>query len=227
MTQKITSENYVAHALRTDCILTMELIARLTDPDTIRLLHAAMGLVTEAGEFMDMLKKHIFAGKPLDKVNAVEELGDSQWYSALAIDVLRTTLSEVMTININKLKLRYPEKFTEDSCINRDVVSERNFLENVVEDCEVALSERGKDWIKFSDMILQHTEDYTVPQYGDKGEDQCTDYSAKECVLQAQKYLSRFGKNQREGQQELDFLKASHYLQMAHDKYIEEKEAGI
>jgi hypothetical protein len=40
-----------------------------------------------------MLKKHIMYGKEIDEVNAIEELGDSNWYEGLAIDVLRTTLN--------------------------------------------------------------------------------------------------------------------------------------
>ncbi len=88
-----------------------------------------MGLTTEAGEFVDMLKKHIFYGKPIDYVNAKEEIGDTLWYTALAIDVLETTMNEVMTVNIDKLKARYPEKFTEFNAENRDLVTERKILE--------------------------------------------------------------------------------------------------
>jgi NTP pyrophosphatase (non-canonical NTP hydrolase) len=125
----MTSKNYVQNVLRTDCPVTPELVDRISNPQTIRLIHAAFGLATESGEFLDMLKKHIFYGKPLDLVNAKEELGDTMWYVGMAIDVLKTTLDEVMTINIDKLKLRYPEKFTEHHAENRDLESERNLLE--------------------------------------------------------------------------------------------------
>jgi len=84
------------------------------------------------------------------------------------------------------------------------------------------MSERGNDWQNFSDGVLNHIEEYTVPQYGDKGADQATEYTAADCIKQAQKYLSRFGKNSREGQQQLDFMKVCHYVQMASDKYAEE-----
>jgi hypothetical protein len=86
------------------------------------------------------------------------------------------------------------------------------------------LSLRGCDFIHFADKVFNHIETYTVPQYGDKGEDQMTNYTAKELVQQSQKYMSRYGRNAREGQQELDFLKAVHCLQMAHDKYLEESQ---
>ena len=87
------------------------------------------------------------------------------------------------------------------------------------------MSQRGDDWKKFAEGVAFHIEMYTVPQYGDKGNDQVTEYTAADCIKQAQKYLSRFGKNSREGQQELDFLKVCHYVQMAADKYVEEQEA--
>ena len=89
-----------------------------------------MGLVTEAGEFQDMLKKHVFYGKPLDEVNLKEEIGDLLWYCAIALEALDTDFEAVMETNINKLKARYPEKFTEDKAENRDLVKEREILEN-------------------------------------------------------------------------------------------------
>jgi NTP pyrophosphatase (non-canonical NTP hydrolase) len=129
MSEKMTSENYVANVLRTESPGNPETVARLIEPRTIRLIHAAMGLVSEAAELMDMLKKHIFYGKKLDLVNAVEEVGDGQWYAGLAIDVLETTFDEVLTKNIAKLRTRYPEKFTEDAAINRNLKLEREVLE--------------------------------------------------------------------------------------------------
>lgn len=126
----ITSENYVQNVLRSESPVTSQLRDRLQNEDTIRLLHAAMGMATEAGEFLDMLKKHIFYGKPMDFVNAKEEVGDQMWYAGLAIDVLKTTFDEVLTVNIDKLKARYPEKFTEEAAINRDLNTERAILES-------------------------------------------------------------------------------------------------
>ena len=103
----ITSENYVENVLRTATHDFEAIKKRLDNPEMIMLLHAAMGLNTEQAEFMDTLKKYIYYGKQFDKVNAIEELGDSQWYLALAVYVLKTTLNEIMTGNIEKLKLRY------------------------------------------------------------------------------------------------------------------------
>lgn len=127
----ITSANYVQNAIRTESMDLDAIASRLCDPDTIRLLHSAMGLSTEAGEFLDMLKKHIFYGKELDLTNAKEEIGDSMWYAAIGIDVLRTTLNDVMQGNINKLRKRYPEKFNKEDALCRDLDGERKILEDL------------------------------------------------------------------------------------------------
>ena len=209
----ITSENYVQHAVRTDCEYTPEMEQRVLA--SLRLLHASMGLVTEAGELMDMLKKHIFYGKQLDCVNAIEECGDAEWYIALALDEMKQTMNEVLTLNIQKLRRRYPDKFTSECAIERNVESERVLLETGT------MSKRGADWLAFSDKVLAHINNYTVPQYGDKGEDQITDWTIEECLLAVKKRLSRYGKNVRENQQTLDFLKMVHETQIAYEKFLE------
>jgi len=233
-----TSENYVEAVLRTDTPITQELIDRHSNPSTIRLIHAVLGMVTESAELADMLKRHLFYGKPIDVVNGMEELGDNQWYVGLAIDVFKTTMNDILTMNINKLQLRYPEKFCETKAVERNLDAERELLENLKKPAPeivftdndfttcsydgLGISERGADWLDFSDKVFRHIENYTVPQYGDKGEDQVTNYSDKECVRQVEKYAARFGKNAREGQQELDFIKIAHYAQLADSKYESE-----
>lgn len=76
-------------------------------------------------------------------------------------------------------------------------------------------SERAKDWDVFSTRVYNHIENYTVPQYGDKGEDLAGEYTQEQCLQQVKKYLARHGKNQRGGQDQQDLLKAAHYIQMA------------
>lgn len=104
--------------------------ARLADVRTLRLLHVAMGLCTEAGEFVDQLKKHIFYGKTLDKVNLIEELGDSSWYERIACDALEIGYLDMLERNIAKLRARFPEKFSEERAQTRDLVKERVILES-------------------------------------------------------------------------------------------------
>ena len=102
---------------------------RLQDLGTIRLLHAMIGLCTESGEFQDMMKKHIFYGKEIDKVNLVEELGDIMWYMAVACDELGVSLEEVMEKNAAKLAARYKGGFSEKKANNRNLKTERKILE--------------------------------------------------------------------------------------------------
>jgi NTP pyrophosphatase (non-canonical NTP hydrolase) len=109
-----------------------DILVRLSNDQTIRLLHAAQGLTTEAGEFADVLKKWIFYGfygKVLDQVNLVEELGDLLWYIACAANALNVNLEDVMSRNIEKLKTRYPSKFTAEAALRRDLEAERRILE--------------------------------------------------------------------------------------------------
>ena len=89
------------------------------------LMHAAMGMVTESGEFIDALKKLTIYGKPLDRTNLIEEIGDVQWYVALACRELGVSFEEVFDRNIEKLKVRFPDKFTSDAALNRDLDVER------------------------------------------------------------------------------------------------------
>jgi len=117
---KVTSENYVENVLRTEPADYTPVMERLQNLETVRLLHAVMGMVTEAGELATELKKFIFYGKALDKVNLQEEVGDSLWYAGLATDIMKTTMDDIMSGNIEKLKKRYPDKFSESHALNRD-----------------------------------------------------------------------------------------------------------
>lgn len=93
------------------------------------LQHAAMGMVTEAAEFMNVLKKQHAYGKPLDFVNLKEEVGDQLWFCALAARALGTSLEELADLNIRKLQTRFPSRFTAEQAIERDTVAERIVLE--------------------------------------------------------------------------------------------------
>ena len=121
--------DFIKLAIRTESTKTPLQLDLYPDCTPDRLLHAAMGLSTEANEFLDPIKKHLFYGKPLDLVNLKEELGDMLWYMAIAMDALDTTFEAEMTRVINKLKVRYPDKFTEYDAINRDLTAERRKLE--------------------------------------------------------------------------------------------------
>lgn len=123
-------DNYIENVVKTESPTTPELVARLASPENVRLLHAAIGMCTEAGEFIDQLKKHIFYGKPLDKVNLKEEIGDLMFYIGVAMDVLETDFDTEQRKNIAKLKARYGEKFSSKAAIERDLGKERKILES-------------------------------------------------------------------------------------------------
>jgi NTP pyrophosphatase (non-canonical NTP hydrolase) len=92
-------------------------------------LHMALGMVTEAGEFADVYKKALAYGKAIDYINLKEEIGDILWYIANFCNLQGWNMGDIMETNIKKLEARYPEKFTEDKAINRDLTFERKILE--------------------------------------------------------------------------------------------------
>ena len=85
-------------------------------------------------------------------------------------------------------------------------------------------STRSAEWIHFAAEVLEHIDNYTVPQYGDKGSDQCSEFSESDFITQMKKYLNRYGKNSREGQDRLDLMKIAHYACILHGKLTEEED---
>ncbi len=125
----MNSKDYISNAIKTESTDFQAMNQRLQNDGSKRLLHAGFGLSTEAGEFLDALKKHIFYGKELDRVNLREELGDLFWYMAIACDELDVPFEALMQRNIEKLKARYGEKFSEEKAEKRDLETEREILE--------------------------------------------------------------------------------------------------
>lgn len=93
-----------------------------------RLLHSAQGLMTESGEFMDVVKRAMQYGKPVDKINLLEELGDQCWYIAIALHALGSSFPEIMARNIDKLRVRFPDKFSTANALQRNLGAERRAL---------------------------------------------------------------------------------------------------
>ena len=122
------ASDYQNHTRRTDLPFYEDVGLRLADEETQRLLHYGMGMVTEVGEYMDALKKNLMYGKPIDKVNLREELGDVLWYVARACTALDISMEAIMDRNIEKLRARFPEKFTAEKALNRDLEKEREVL---------------------------------------------------------------------------------------------------
>ncbi len=93
------------------------------------IVHAIYGLCTEAGEISEAFLKAAKTGS-FDEVNLKEEAGDLLWYLAMLFRELNTDFEQVAETNINKLKARFPEKFTQDKAYNRDLNTEREILES-------------------------------------------------------------------------------------------------
>jgi len=77
-----------------------------------RLTTAAVGISAEGGEFMEIVKKMVFQGKPWNADNRehlIIELGDVLWYVAQACMALDVSFDEVLETNVKKLEKRYPE----------------------------------------------------------------------------------------------------------------------
>lgn len=83
------------------------------------LLQGVMGINGEAGEAIDIVKKYLFQGHPLDKDHLAKELGDVLWYIATTAEALDIDLHTIMQTNIEKLSARYGERFSTDASLHR------------------------------------------------------------------------------------------------------------
>jgi len=82
------------------------------ESDIHRLLTGAVGICAEGGEFMEIVKKIIFQGKPYNEDNVFHmkrELGDVMWYVAQCCIALDISLDEICDMNIEKLGKRFPD----------------------------------------------------------------------------------------------------------------------
>ena len=94
---------------------SLENIQDTSEIDVPRLMTAALGLSSEGGEFVEIVKKMFLQGKPADEDNIFHmkrELGDIMWYWVTACMALGLNPVEVIKENQEKLEARYGEKFT-------------------------------------------------------------------------------------------------------------------
>ena len=120
MTKQIDSDKYVDFVRQTTSPESLDYAALLTRMNNLELeddcnipplITAAFGLTAEAGEFTEVVKKIILQGKPYNEDNVFHmkrELGDICWYIAQACMALDTTFDEIIEMNVEKLKARYP-----------------------------------------------------------------------------------------------------------------------
>ena len=83
------------------------------------LMHAAAGMAGEAGEVLDLIKKHWVYDKPLDREKLIEELGDELFYYVAMLNLLGVNLDAVIQYNMAKLTKRYPDGYTDEAAIAR------------------------------------------------------------------------------------------------------------
>ena len=120
MTKNVDTDKYlefVEGVTSNESLHYASLIARANnleledDCNVPQLLTAALGLTAESGEFTEVVKKIIFQGKPYNEDNVFHmkrELGDICWYIAQACMALDTSFDEIIEMNVDKLKARYP-----------------------------------------------------------------------------------------------------------------------
>lgn len=104
----------------------------------IRLLHGAIGEMSETGEKLEALANQL-SGEQLDIINYAEELGDSAWYNAIqvaelvvlgAVEGKTITDDSIRAMNIAKLEKRNKGRsFNAEATLNRDTAAERAVLE--------------------------------------------------------------------------------------------------
>lgn len=86
-----------------------------------QLANLGLGLAGEAGEVVDLLKKHLFHGHELDHREVVDELGDLLWYLANLAYILDLPLELIASQNVDKLLKRYPDGFDPERSQHREV----------------------------------------------------------------------------------------------------------
>lgn len=89
-----------------------------------RLFHSIIGMATESTELLENM-----ADGNIDVVNLLEEIGDLHWYAAIAFDETGANWDDTLDTTIKKLKSRYPDAYSADNAINRDLATERAILE--------------------------------------------------------------------------------------------------
>ena len=104
----VTSDESLHYAALVSRMNNLELEDQCNVP---QLLTAALGLTAESGEFTEIVKKILLQGKPYNEDNVFHmkrELGDICWYIAQACMALDTSFDEIIEMNVDKLKKRYP-----------------------------------------------------------------------------------------------------------------------
>ena len=93
------------------------------------IIHGIIGKFTEAGELLEALLKAVLQTENLDTFNLREEIGDGFWYDAIILQAIGSNFGEAQAVNIQKLRKRFPDRFTEYDANTRNLAEERKILE--------------------------------------------------------------------------------------------------
>lgn len=96
-----------------------KLAMRTANEECMNLSNVGLGLTGESGECADIIKKHLHHNHELEREHLLKEYGDVLWYVALGCEVLGAKMEDVMQMNIDKLRARYPEGFEADKSLHR------------------------------------------------------------------------------------------------------------
>lgn len=88
-------------------------------PEHAGLVNFSIGLAGEAGEALDLIKKHVFHDHELDRAKLKKEIGDVVWYAAALAAEAGLTFEDVLETNVQKLRDRYPDGFSPDASQRR------------------------------------------------------------------------------------------------------------
>lgn len=90
------------------------------DGDLYEIANYGLGITGEAGEVADLIKKAVFHGHDIPVKDLKKELGDVLWYVSQLARVNGLSLENIAIANIEKLKKRYPDGFSQEASINRE-----------------------------------------------------------------------------------------------------------
>lgn len=85
------------------------------------LINSLLGLSGETGEVLDLYKKHLYQGHDLDLTKVMNEVGDVLYYLYLLAHNQGFTIEECMLLNKQKLEKRYPDSFSAEKSIRREI----------------------------------------------------------------------------------------------------------
>lgn len=120
----MTINEYQKEALRTEHGIERSFVYLFENPEEgkkwHRLTNGLMGLNGESGEAIDLLKKTLFQKHEFDREHMAKELGDVAWYLAVSADAIGYSLEEILQMNVEKLRARYPDGFDSERSQHRE-----------------------------------------------------------------------------------------------------------